>query len=190
MQRGRRLSDDLSTLLEKINNPNVSCDDEHRAIYLCDEINDDSAFKVINYLRKLAGSSEPIHLNLSSNGGCIYATMALIGMIRAIQATTPVHITALGWCMSAASVLLQAGTTRRATKDTTIMLHMGSEELAGNPDEVAKWKKHNDKMGKRMLEIYAERSNYTARQWKRKLNSEFIRTADECLELGLIDEVV
>lgn len=133
---------------------------------------------------------KPIKILLNSLGGCEFNGMGIYDAIK----TSPCKVTidAIGPAMSMGSIILQAGDVRRAYANTIIMIHDGY--LASDaviPTTFEAWAEYSKKVSRPvMYNIYAERSGKPANYWKKRCASDYILTAQDALEEGLIDEII
>jgi ATP-dependent Clp protease protease subunit len=96
----------------------------------------------------------------------------------------------LGYAASMAGILLQAGDVRWIGHQSWMMIHRAAFGAMGKTFEVEDEVKFVKRIEKRILEIFVSRSKLTRskiqRNWNRK---DWWITADECLDLNLVDEV-
>ena len=132
---------------------------------------------------------------IASPGGYTTPAMAIYDLFRAY----PGYVTtvAVGDCFSAAAeFLLQAGDHRMATVHTLIMLHEGTVDKQEGPwPSVEAWMKleklQREKGYQFVLEILQKKKPImTMARLKKMLQSDWILTAEEALEWGLIDEIL
>jgi ATP-dependent Clp protease protease subunit len=181
MASTKRNSSKLSRIIQlgEINNENI-CD----AIELIYEVNEEDK-------NKDADKREPIKLILVSPGGDIYEGMGIIDVIE--QSTTPIHIYIHGHAQSMGFAIATCGHYRYASKRTTFMYHEISwetnrEKLQYHEQEVTE--------GKRLWQMYddivLENTKIPLKKLKqiRKEHKEWYMTAEEALELGVIDEIL
>jgi len=164
-----------------------------RTVYLGDEdgecVNFDTARDAIKALHLLQHiNSESITILINSFGGCWYNGMAIYDCIK--QANVHIDAYVIGSAMSMGSVILQAADKRYAYPNATLMIHDGAEDLHGTARTVLSWSKTIEKALENMYKIYAGRSGKTVAFWRKKCANDYIMTAREALELGLIDEIV
>ncbi len=133
----------------------------------------------------------PITIVFNSPGGAIVAGMALFDFIQEIRRLGH-HVTtkALGMAASMAGILLQAGDERVMGKEAWVLLHeasFGAAGKIGEVDDTVEWVK---KVQKRILDIFATRSNLNKsqieRRWKRK---DWWLSSTDCLKHGFVDKV-
>lgn len=157
--------------------------------YGMDEISSLHSERVIKGLALLETKpEEPIKIILNSPGGDVYQGLAIYDAIK----RSPCHITiiATGQCMSAASIILQAGDKRVLSKHCIVMIHDGYDSNSGTPAHVLKWAKFGLKINDMMYDIYTEGAGHNSGYWKRKCQEDYILTAEQALAEGLADEII
>ena len=154
------------------------------AIEIIYEINEEDS-------KKNSDKREPIKLILNSPGGDIYDGIGLIDVID--TSVTPVHIYVHGQAQSMGFAIATVGHYRYASKRTTFMYHEISWELSREKLQV-----HEQEVreGKRLWQVYddivttnTKIAQKTLDQVK-KQHKEWYMTAEEALELGIIDEII
>jgi ATP-dependent Clp protease, protease subunit len=133
----------------------------------------------------------PIEIVFHSPGGAVLPGMALFDFIQHLRSQGH-HITttALGVAASMAGILLQAGDTRVMGAESWVLIHQaqfGAIGSYGQVEDTFEWIK---RIQKRIVNIFAARSKLSIRQiernWQRK---DWWLSSDECLKLGVVDEV-
>lgn len=163
---------------------NYGVDIHSRQILLVGEVDADL------YLRTIVGlivlnqiSNEPITVVINTHGGEVAQAFAIIEAIRESQA--PVDTLAVGACMSAGVLILQAGSVRNATFGCSIMAHFGEETNSSGSEA-----KHNAELTKRMKRLIQERTQRSLKTVNKWLEADTYFTAQEALKQGLIDIVI
>lgn len=132
-----------------------------------------------------------IELIFSSPGGSIIDGFELFDFLQHLRSEGH-HITTgtLGYAASMAGILLQAGDTRWIGHQAWMMIHRAAFGAWGKTFEVEDEVKFVKRIEERILDIFTSRSKLTRnkikRNWDRK---DWWISADECLDLGLVDEV-
>lgn len=181
IRSSQRKQDYLSRVLTlgEIEN-DIACE----LIGLIYEINDEDK-------NKETDKREPIQLILNSPGGNVYDGFAIIDAIE--QSVTPIHMTILGQAQSMGFAIATCGTYRYASKRTTFMYHeiiwsLFDEKMSSHEQELIE--------GRRLWKIYDEiittNTNIPEKTLinVRKQRKEWYMTAQEALELGVIDEII
>jgi len=159
-----------------------------------DGVNYLMAERAIKNLHLLDNSNEnPINIIINSLGGDFVHGQAIYDTIRSCK--NRVIIKANGYCMSAASFILQAGDERLIYENSTIMLHYGSATFGGEAKSVNRWAEWNRKGAEWMEKIYLEKiravnPDFSKEKLKKMLAHDCILNAYESLSLGLVDGVI
>ena len=156
-------------------------------------VNDSSVKECIHQLTAWTHThpKQDIEIIFNSPGGGIIAGMALFDFIQHLRKDGHfITTTALGMAASMAGILLQAGDQRVIGRETWLLIHEASFAAIGKVgeiDDTVEWVK---RIQKRILQIFASRSNLTvgqiARRWKRK---DWWISSDECLKYKFVDEI-
>ena len=132
-----------------------------------------------------------IEIIFSSPGGSIIDGFELFDFIQHLRgAGHKVTTGSLGMAASMAGILLQAGDVRWIGHQAWMMIHRAAFGAIGKTYEVEDEVKLVKRIEERILDIFTSRSKLTKhkiqRNWDRK---DWWIDADECVELGLVDEV-
>ena len=132
-----------------------------------------------------------IEIVFSSPGGSIIDGFELFAFIQELRGRGHAITTgSLGMAASMAGILLQAGGTRWIGHQAWMMIHRAAFGAIGKTYEVEDEVKLVKRIEDRCVDIFVSRSRLTKlkikRNWDRK---DWWIDADECLELGLVDEV-
>ena len=168
-------------------------------IFTLGEIKNETACEIIGLIYEVNEEDKqipidkrvPIQLILNSAGGNVYDGMGIIDAIE--QSITPIHIIVLGQAQSMGFAIATCGTYRYASKRTTFMYHecsweMGHEKMQAHEQELLE--------SKRLWNLYDEiiitNTNIPEKTLLsvRKQRKEWYMTAEEALELGVIDEII
>ena len=143
-----------------------------------------------NKLSPMAVTLTPIELYLSTYGGGCYEGLALYDVIEASQ--TPIEVVCTGKIMSMGIIVALGAKVRKGYRNTTFMIHQVSGISLGTlrdmEETVAEVSRINDmlfKVIKSKTKITEERLNQVIQQ-----KQDWIITADEALELGIITEIL
>lgn len=159
--------------------------------YLCDDISGSSCRGVIEWIleENLLGKRKSLTLIISSYGGSVYASFALIDTMRGSK--IPINTVGLGYIASAGLGIFIYGAHRVVTPNTFILAHQWSGGNYGKQHELLAGRKEEDWLKERFLDMYAERSKLSREQVEKLLlgPSDTFLTAKEALEYGLADEI-
>jgi ATP-dependent Clp protease protease subunit len=139
---------------------------------------------------RMGGDEEQnlIKIILSTIGGDTYLGFALYDAIKACK--SPVEIRAIGQCMSAGSLVLQAGDYRYSYPNTTFMIHKGTLNLeeASVSDALIE-SQEIERVVQRMLDIYEETMTISRAAIEKMLDRDSFMDAPHAKRVGLIDGI-
>ena len=138
--------------------------------------------------------NDPITIYMRNDGGDVGAGFAIYDLL----ASSPCHITIIGLdnCSSMGSIIMQAADTRKLLPNAYMMIHEGEVSYPPNSRlNIDNWRKLNEIQDEKCYEIYLSRiteanPSFTKKKLKAMLKCDTILSAEQALELGLIDEVV
>jgi len=136
-----------------------------------------------------------ITVYVNSGGGSVGAGFAMIEMLYKIkrELRIPVDTVILGYAYSMGANVFQAGDHRRMGYFSTMMLHSASWQVSGRDGEVFRdLKKLSDLYQRMSAELFYRRTGLHSSAWWRRFiysGKERYLSAQECLKLGLVDEV-
>lgn len=178
--RGERAYDIYSLLLKE------------RIIFLGTPINDQVANLIVAQLLYLANEDpeRDIQFYINSPGGQITSGLAIYDTIQLISA--PVTTTAVGMAASMATVLLTGGTPGRryALPNATIHLHQPLGGVQGQATDIEIEAKEILRMRELLNSILKTHTGLTDQQIREYTDRNFYMTAEEGMELGIIDKVL
>ena len=164
-------------------------------IYLHGDIQNGNLFDIVSKCRMILNyrpeedAEQPITVLLNSNGGDVYEALGIIDYFETLS--VPVNIIARGRAMSAAAMILCAGTgVRAASKNTTIMMHEASAEIYGKTADLKANADHIDELEADFYRMLATKSNQTEDFWRKACRKDYYMTAAKALEYGLIDQII
>ena len=171
-------------------------DIESNIILVQDEISQGLTFDVISkvrLLRKINPQLKSITMLLNSPGGDVVETLGLIDYIRTLKDNDGIttNIVCRGSAMSAAALLLAAGTgLRAASKHSKIMVHQLSTFNMGKLEDVKSNAKFAEQLEDDCNAIMAECTKKDGEFWKENQRSDYFLSSEEALELGIIDKII
>jgi ATP-dependent Clp protease protease subunit len=179
--RGERAYDIYSRLLKE------------NIIFLGTPIDDTVANLVIAQMLFLAAEDpqKDINLYINSPGGSITAGLAILDTMRFVE---PDIVTiCVGQAASMAAVLLAAGTKgkRYSLPHARILIHQPSASgLAGQAADIDIYAKEILRMREIINQILAECTGQPADKVARDVDRDYIMSAEQALEYGMIDRVI
>ncbi len=178
--RGERSFDIYSRLLKE------------RIVFLGTPIDDQVANLVMAQLLHLE-SEEPekdINIYINSPGGDITSLFAVYDTMQYIK--PDVSTIVMGQAASAAAVLLAAGTTgkRYALPHSRVLIHQPHGQAGGQAVDIEIQAKEILRYRELLDQILAEHTGQTLEKVKKDTDRDFIMTAEQAKEYGIIDEVI
>jgi len=165
-------------------------------ILVQDEIIQGLTFDVISkvrLLRKINSDLKSITILLNSPGGDVVETLGLIDYIRSLDTNEGIktNIVCRGSAMSAAALLLAAGTgVRAASKHSKIMVHQLSSFAAGKLSDLKSNAKFAEQLEDDCNSIMEECTKKDKKWWEENQQNDYFLSATDALELGIIDKII
>jgi len=163
-------------------------------VYLVGEIGDYTLFDFMTRLRTVIRerdeqySKEAINLIINSPGGDVSEMFGMIDFMDLID--TKVNTICRGSAQSAAAIILACGTGKRAaSKHSTIMFHQGSTFSQGKLSDVRAGLEYSKDIEAKIYKLLADKTKKDAKWWEDKMKSDFYVSAEEALNLGVIDVI-
>jgi ATP-dependent Clp protease protease subunit len=143
-------------------------------------------------LKKINPNLTSITILLNSGGGDVVETLGLIDYIRSLDRDgVKTNIVCRGMAMSAAALLLTAGTGLRAvSKHSKIMVHQLSSFTAGKLSDVKSNAKFAEQLEDDCNRIMEECTNKDKKWWSDNQQTDYFLTSQQALELGIIDKII
>lgn len=178
--RGERSYDIFSRLLKE------------RIIFLTGEVNDQMADLVIAQLLFLE-SEDPkkdIQLYINSPGGSVSAGLAIYDTMQYVK--PDVSTICVGMAASMGAILLTSGAKgkRYALPNADTLIHQPLGGAQGQASDIEIHAKNILKKRELLNKILSERTGQPLEKIERDTDRDFILTAEEAKEYGLIDEVI
>ena len=178
--RGERSYDIFSQLLKE------------RIIFVTGEVNDQMADLVIAQLLFLE-SEDPkkdIQLYINSPGGSVSAGLAIYDTMQYVK--PDVSTICVGMAASMGAILLTSGAKgkRYALPNADTLIHQPLGGAQGQASDIEIHAKNILKKRELLNKILSERTGQPLEKIERDTDRDFILTAEEAKEYGLIDEVI
>lgn len=178
--RGERSYDIFSRLLKE------------RIIFVTGEVNDQMADLVIAQLLFLE-SEDPkkdIQLYINSPGGSVSAGLAIYDTMQYVK--PDVSTICVGMAASMGAILLTSGAKgkRYALPNADTLIHQPLGGAQGQASDIEIHAKNILKKRELLNKILSERTGQPLEKIERDTDRDFILTAEEAKEYGLIDEII
>lgn len=175
----------------------VEVSKKKRRIIVVGVIEPELVYAFVTAMEELKCAKKPISVLLFSPGGDYTATLAMYDAIKV--AKVPVTVIVVGEASSGAAVLMQAADRRLMTKNARIMLHDGNIGMNADVKAFLSWAQWYQKEHTSMLSLVLQRVNATRKKTKKSpltmtemakiFGKETIFSADDAVELGLVDGI-
>ena len=165
-----------------------------RIIFLQGEVTDASANLIVSELLFLEGENPtaPITMYINSPGGSVTAGLAIKNTMDYISC--PVHTIGMGMCASMAAFLLASGEQghRYVLPDATVMIHQVLGGFQGQATDISIHDKYTLNLKEKMNKYLSEYTNgkTTYDEMVKLCERDNFLTANQALEIGLIDKIV
>jgi len=170
-------------------------DIDSSTIYLYGDILDGTLYdfvlkiKALMHMRDDDKKEEPINIVINSDGGDVYEALGMIDFMQSLN--VKVNTVCRGRAMSAAALLLCAGTgTRAASKNSTIMFHEMSSGIYGKSSDMKANVQHMEKLEEILVDIMSQNSNKDSKFWKEITMKDYYLSPEEAINLGVIDKII
>ena len=178
--RGERTWDIFSRLLKD------------RIIFLGTAINDEVANIIIAqilYLESDDPQKETI-LYINSPGGSVNAGLAIYDTMQYVR--SPIATMCVGQAASMAAVLLAAGKKGRrlALPNSRVMIHQPLGGVSGQASDIEIHAREILRLRNTLNEILVEHTGRDLERIRQDTDRDYIMTADEAVQYGVIDEVM
>lgn len=182
--------------IEYIDEDNNSAND----IYFYDDVSSRSVLSLNKNIKTLENAFitekiqrgqdfvSPINLHIMSAGGDIMA--ALAAMDNILGCKVPVNTIIDGACASAATLISVVGKRRFIRKNSLMMIHQVRAESEGKYDEIKDDLKNIEQWMIILKDIYLKYTKVPVNKLDEILQHDLWWTAQDCLEHGLVDEIL
>ncbi len=163
-----------------------------RIIFLGTPITDDISNVIMAQLIHLEGEDpgKDINLYINSPGGSVTSALAIYDTIEFIK--PDVTTICMGQAASAAAILLAAGTKdkRFALPHARILIHQPHGGAEGQSSDIEIQAREIQRIRDLLDSILAEKTGQPLQKITEDTDRDFIMTADEAVEYGIIDRVL
>ena len=168
-------------------------------IYYYAGVNRDSAAELNKKIGEIESKSLTLGYNLdidpptlklliNSGGGSI--TAGISSMDTILRTKVPVHTYVDGFCASAATFLSVVGEKRFMSRNSYMLIHQLSTNFWGKYSEFEDEKQNLDLMMTTIKNVYKKYTTVPMKKIDEILKHDLMWDAKQCLEYGLIDEII
>lgn len=177
-----------------------------RNLYLAKQVDQDSMNKLtksileINqndeYLSKLYAvhdleyKPKPIKMYIDSYGGAVYQCFGLLGVME--KSATPIHTIVTGAAMSCGFMILICGHKRFGYSMSTPLYHQVSTGFWGTVKDLEDHLEETKRLQKKVEDLTLEKTQISKKKLAEilKRKTDWYMSAEDALNLGVIDEIV
>ena len=161
---------------------------DDRVVHLEGEVDERQASYITQTLLHLNKiSKQPIQLYINSPGGSVLDGLAIIDVMKDIEA--PVYTCVKGLAASMGAAILSQGDKRFALPNATIMLHQVSSGTHGNIQDMEVSLQFTRQLNDKLLGMIAKSCGKTVAQIKKDTQRDSWLFAEDALKYGIIDEI-
>jgi ATP-dependent Clp protease protease subunit len=163
---------------------------KNRTITLSDEIDHKTFLKVDAALSEFESvNSKPITVKINSPGGNVYDALAIVGRLK--RSKCPIITEGYGAVMSAATLILASGNTRRISKLAWFLHHETDYEASGKHSEHKALVAQLDREDTQWANWMASFTKCDAEFWKTTgKGTDAYFTPDQLLQFGVVDVII
>jgi len=143
---------------------------------------------LLNVASKYSMDAPPIRLHITSGGGSVIAANSIIDCMEELK--VPVHTIVDGFAASAATLISIHGSKRYIKKNATMLIHQVRSGMWGKMAELDDDYKNIKKTHEKIKDMYEEKTNLARKDLVKILKHDLDWDAQECLDKGLVDEII
>lgn len=136
------------------------------------------------------GLSEPPHVKLfiNSDGGEIFSAFTTVDRIKSSK--VPVYTYVEGISASAATLISVCGHRRFIGKNAVMLVHQLRSWCGGTHENFKDEVKNLDLLSDKVKKVYLEHTKLKANDLEEMLKHDIYLSATDCLNYGLVDEII
>jgi len=154
--------------------------------FFCD-VENETVLTLCRELKKMSLKYETIKIAINSVGGDLYAGFAAMDFIRGLNIR--VETIVYGFCASAATFILMAGTVRKMGKNSWVLIHQLTTGYEGSYQDLRADMKTNKKLMKQFKELYTTYTNLPPEKIEELMKRDITYSSSRCLKYKVVDEV-
>ena len=144
--------------------------------------------ELVNRSNTLDSPVPNIYLHIQSFGGSVFSAFSTIDYI--LNSTSPVHSVVEGCAASAATLMSVVAEKRYINEHSYMLIHQLSSGVWGKYEEIKDDVKNCDRLMKMIKEIYVKYTKIPKKKLEGILKHDLWFDAEQCLEYGLVDEII
>lgn len=155
------------------------------------EINEDDEYLLKLYdIHGITYTPRPIKIYIDSYGGMVYQCFGLIGVME--SSATPIHTIVTGAAMSCGFIILINGHKRFGYKHATPLYHQASTGFYGTVKDMEEKLVETKRLQSKIEEMTIRLTKISKKKLSDVLKNkiDWYMTAEEAINLGVIDEII
>lgn len=160
----------------------------NRVVYFDSEVTRSSSDVVIQKLKALDTTTDPVFLLINSPGGDVFAGMSVITQMEGMQA--PVYTVCTKVCASMAAFIHQYGTKRYALDRSFLMFHPASGGAEGQLPNMLSMLGTVQRSLDKMNTYIVNKAHITTEEFQKKLAYQLWSDGEDSQRDGFVDELV
>lgn len=161
----------------------IACSDLNRMLR---EI--DARLTLAAGIMKAESFTPTIHLRVNSYGGDIFAGLSTVDTIRSLKCKLYTYVE--GACASAATLITACGHRRFIGKHSFMLVHQLSSISAGTFEQLQDNHENNKRLMGLIKSIYKQYTKIPMKELDGILKHDLWMDSSECMQYGLVDEIV
>ena len=158
--------------------------------FFCD-VSNETVRSLCRILKKVSMSNDVIKLCIRSDGGDVYAGFAAMDYIRTLTSKgITIETIAYGFCASAATFLLLAGSKRIMGENSYVLIHQMSTEIWGTYGDLRNEMRENKKLMKHFRRVYSSKTEIPEELLDKLMTRDVLLSANKCLRYHIVDELI
>ncbi len=144
----------------------------------------------LQYTKVLLGDdfNPTIHLRVNSNGGSLFDGLAILDRLRTLKSRVYTYVD--GGAASAATLITVAGKRRFIGKHSMMLIHQLSSFVGGTFEQLEDEQTNNRRLMGIIKDIYKTYTKLPMKKIDEILKRDLWLSPQECLEYGLVDEIL
>lgn len=129
-----------------------------------------------------------IHLKIRSDGGSLFEGLAILDRMRTLKSKVYTYVE--GGAASAATLISVTGNKRYIGKNSLMLIHQLSAGNYGNFQQLEEQQENYRRLMQIIKSVYKQYTKMPMKTLEEILKRDLWLTAEECLQYGMVDEII
>jgi ATP-dependent protease ClpP protease subunit len=130
----------------------------------------------------------PVRLHITSYGGSVHAAFSAIDCI--VSLPVPVHTIVDGYAASSGTLISVCGAKRYINQNASMLIHQLRAGIWGTETEIREYETNIDLLAARIIAHYVKYTTMRTSQLKDILKHDYDWYPEQCIQKGLVDEIM